>query len=59
MLEPGGRPDFVQEALRTESSCKFGVEHLEGHRPLVLEITGEINSGHAARTEFPLEAIAV
>ena len=52
MLEPGGGLDLAQKALRAEHRAKFGVEHLERDRPLVLEVAREVHGGHAAAPEL-------
>jgi hypothetical protein len=55
MLEAGGRPDFAQEApLGAKRLGQFGVEHLQGHKPVVLKIAGEIHRSHAAAPELAL-----
>ena len=59
MLQPGGELDLALEALGTERGGELGMEHLEGDRPVVPEITGEIDGGHAAAPELALEAVAL
>jgi hypothetical protein len=44
--EAKGRPDF-------------GVEHLEGDYPFVLEIVRQVDRGHAAAPELALEAVTI
>ena len=51
--------DLAQEALRAERGGELGVEHLERDRPVVLEIVGEVDRGHAAAPELALERVAV
>ena len=38
---------------------QFGVQHLEGDRPVVPEVAGEVHGGHAAPPELALEHVAV
>ena len=38
---------------------ELGAQDLEGDRPIVPEVAGEIDGGHAAASELALEAIAV
>ena len=59
MLEPGGRADLAQEALGAERAAELGVQDLERHRPVVLEVAGEVDRGHAAAAELALEHVAV
>ena len=59
MLEPRGELDLAQEPLGTEGGGELGLEHLEGDRPVVLEVAGEIDRGHAAAPELALEHVAV
>ena len=49
MLEPGGEPDLALEALGAERGGELGVEHLERDRPVVPEVAGEVDRGHARR----------
>ncbi len=37
---------------------QLGVQHLDGHVPVVLEIGGEVDRGHAAATQFALDGVA-
>ena len=59
MVEPRGDPDFGQEALRAEHGAELGAKDLDGDLSIVLEIVGEIDRGHAALTQLPLDAVAV
>ena len=59
VLEPGGELDLALEALGAERGGQLGVEHLERDRPLVLEVAGEIDGGHAPAAELALERVAV
>ena len=34
-----------------------GVQHLDGHAPVVLAVVGEIDGRHAARAELALDSI--
>jgi hypothetical protein len=59
MLEAGCQLDLAQKALGAEDGAEFRAEHLDGHLAPVLEVLGEIDRGHAAGAEFPLNAVAV
>ena len=59
MLQAGCELDLAQEPLGAQRARELGVEHLEGHRAVVLEIAGEVDGGHAAAAELALDAVAV
>ena len=59
MVELGGDGDLAEEPLGAERVGEFGVEDLDRHRAIVLEIVCEVNRGHAALPELALEAVAV
>ena len=59
MLQPGGELDLALEALGAERGGQLGVEHLERDRPVVAEVVGEVDRGHAAAPELALDAVAV
>ena len=59
MLQARGEPDLALVALGTERGGELRVEHLEGHRPVVLEVLGEEDRGHAAAAELALEGVPV
>ena len=58
MLEPGGQPDLALEALGPERVTQLGMEHLERDRPVVPEVPGEIDRGHAPAAELALDRVA-
>ena len=59
MLQAGGGLDLALEAVGAERLGQFGMEHLEGHRPFVPEVVGQVDRGHAPAPEFALEAVAI
>ena len=59
VLQPGGEADLPEEALGAERRGELGVEHLERHRPVVAEVVGEADRGHAAAAELALERVPV
>ncbi len=59
MLEPGGELDLAEEPVGTQGRRQLWVEHLEGDRPVVAQIVGEVNHGHAAAAELALDAVLV
>jgi len=58
MVEPRGDGDFPQEPLGAEHGGQLGPQHLEGDGPVVLQIVGKIDRGHAAPTELALDPVA-
>ena len=59
MLEPGGEMDLAEKALGAHRDGELGVEHLDRDRPVVLEVAGEPDGGHAPAAELALEGVAV
>ena len=59
VLQVGGDPDLGQEPLGAEDRGEFGPQHLERDLPLVLQILGQVDRGHPAGAEFPLDPVAV
>jgi hypothetical protein len=58
MLQLGSHPDLALEALGAQGHGQLGVEHLQRHRALVLDVARQVNSRHAAATELALDHIA-
>ena len=58
VLKPGREPDLPLEALRAERGGKLGMEHLEGHRAIVLQIPRQEHRGHPAPAQLALEHVA-
>ncbi len=58
MLQPRRQLDLALEPLGTMLRDQLRVEHLEGNGPLVPEIPGEEDHGHAAPAELTLEGVA-
>ena len=59
MLEPGGEADLALEALGAERGGELGEQDLEGDGPVVAEVVGQVDDGHAAAAELALEGVAV
>lgn len=59
MLEPSSYLDFLEKSLRTEGINQLLTQELDGNEPTVLEIDCEVDRGHPAATEFPLDHVAV
>ncbi len=59
MLQAGGDPDLLEESLRSERGGELGAQDLERDGPIVPEIVGEVDHGHAAAAELALDALPV
>jgi hypothetical protein len=51
------RPDFTEESLRPDGLGELGIEHLEGHQPVVLEVPCEEDPRHAATPKLALDGV--
>jgi hypothetical protein len=58
VLQPCGQPDLAPEALRPQGLGQLRVEHLEGDRPLVPQVPGQVDGGHPAAAELALDRVA-
>ena len=58
MVEAGGDLNLAQKPGGADLCGQIGAEHLHGDRPLVLEVVGEEDLGHAALTQLPLNPVA-
>ncbi len=59
MLKVGSGRDLLDKAFAAEYGGKLRTQHLHGHLPLVLQIFGEIDSGHAALAKVAFDLVAV
>ena len=59
MLERRGGGNLLDEPLGAEDGGEFGLEYLDRHLAMVLQVLGQIDRGHAAGAEFPLDPVAV
>ena len=59
MLQRRSGLDLDDEPLGAEHRGQLGLEHLERDLAVVLEVLRQKHRGHAALTEFALDAIAV
>ena len=59
MLQPRGGADFFEETLAAERGGELGPEHLDRDGALVADVVREVDGGHAARAEFPIEPVPV
>jgi hypothetical protein len=55
VLQAGAEPDLAEEAIGTERLSQLGAKHLERYQAVVLEVTREIDCGHPAPAQLPLQ----
>ena len=58
MAEPRRDLDLADKPFGAERGSEFGTEDLYGHLALVLKVLGEVDRGHAARANLPLDGVA-
>jgi hypothetical protein len=51
--------DLAQEAVGPDSCRQIGVQDLEGDLAMVFEVLGQIDPGHPAHADLPLDRVAV
>jgi hypothetical protein len=59
MNETRRDPDLTMEALDALGAVALEPEHLERHRPAVLQVAREKDDRHSARTDGVLDLVAV
>ncbi len=59
MLQAGGDLDFTEEPFTAQRGGQLRPQHLERHLAAVPQVLGEVHRGHAARADFPLDAVLV
>ena len=59
MLQLGGELDFAVEPIRAERGGELGVQDLDGHFAIVLEIRGQVDGGHATAAQLALDAVTI
>jgi hypothetical protein len=57
--EVGGGLDLAQEPLGADRRRELRPQHLDRDPAMVLQVPGEIDGGHAALPQLPLEAVAI
>jgi hypothetical protein len=58
VVEPGGEGDFAEEPLRAERGGDLWLQNLQGDGTIVLQIVGQIDRGHPAPAELPLDRVS-
>jgi hypothetical protein len=51
------KADLAQEPLRPQGGGNLGAQHLQGDRPIVLEVMGVVHRRHPATTELPVNPV--
>ena len=59
VLEVGGELDLGQEPLGADDGRELGAEQLERDPPVVAEVLGQVDGGHAAGADLALDPVAV
>src|SRR4051812_9347695 len=59
VLELGRELDLAPESSAADRRAELRVEPLDGDFPLVLDVVAEIDGGHPAPTELPLDLVTV
>jgi hypothetical protein len=59
VLQRCGGLDLHHEPLGPEHRRQLGLEHLERHLPVVLQVLRQVDGGHAALAQLPLDPVAV
>ncbi len=59
MTQLGGNLDLTQEALVSQRRREIGVQHLDGHETVVLEVARQVDRGHATGAELVLDLVTV
>ncbi len=57
--QASGDLDFLEEPFRAQRRREFRLEHLDGDVAVVPHVQCEVHGGHATRTDFSLDHVAV
>jgi hypothetical protein len=57
VLQTGAEPDLAKEALGAQHPGQLRVKNLEGHRPVVFQISSQVESRHATVSELLLDEV--
>jgi hypothetical protein len=58
MLQPGGQPDLPLEPLGAQRRGQLGQEDFQRDRPVVPEVLGQVDRGHAPAAELALDRVS-
>ena len=59
MLQRRGDFDLAEEPLTAEDGRQLGFEQLDGDAPVVLQVLGEKDDGHATAAKLPLDPVSI
>lgn len=59
VVQPGGNLDFLEEPLGADGRREVGAENLDGDLAGMLPIPCEIDRGHPATAQHPLDVVSV
>ena len=59
VLQRRGGLDLPHEPLGAEDGGELGLQHLERHLAVVLQVLRQVDGGHAPLAQLPLDAVAV
>ena len=59
MLQAGSEPDLALEPLGAQYRRPFGMQHLQGDRSVMLQVTGQVDRGHTPAPELSLEGVSM
>jgi len=57
VLQIGGRADFRQESFGAQRRGEVGMQHFHSDAALVPQVPREIDGGHAAAPDFPIDLV--
>src|SRR3954471_20179456 len=57
MLQVSRDADLAEESLVSQRLSQFRVNHLDGNRPIVLQVLGQPDRRHAAPTKLSLDPV--
>jgi hypothetical protein len=59
VLQAGAEPDLTEETLGAQHLGQLGMENFERYGPIMLQVVGQENPGHAAASQLMLEPVVV
>jgi hypothetical protein len=59
MAQAGRNPDLPEEALGAHGGGEVGEQDLHGYGPVVPQVLSQVDGGHAAPAQLPLDPVAV
>ena len=59
MMESRGDLDLTQKSVGAQRRGEFGTQNFDRHFAAVLQVFGEVDSGHSTSTEFSLDGVEI